>query len=205
MFKIYAVTNRNLTFCSLREQLIKICQSPYKPHAIILREKDLSESEYFLLAQEVQQICKKFGVQLIVHQFWEAGIKLRVHSLHVPLPVLRNISQQKEKTFFTQLGTSVHSLSELQEALELGVTYVIAGHIFATKCKGGVKPKGLDFLQQVCTQSKVPVYAIGGINFDGTQWRVLEKCGAQGACIMSAYMHLQEKALPLTNIETLRL
>ena len=36
----------------------------------------------------------------------------------------------------------------------------------------------------------IPVYAIGGIVFDARQWQELVQCGAQGACIMSAYMKI---------------
>lgn len=36
----------------------------------------------------------------------------------------------------------------------------------------------------------IPVYAIGGIGFDARQWQELVQYGAQGACIMSAYMKI---------------
>lgn len=39
-----------------------------------------------------------------------------------------------------------------------------------------------------CTS--IPVYAIGGIGFDARQWQELVQSGAQGACIMSAYMKI---------------
>ena len=85
--------------------------------------------------------------------------------------------------------------------------------IYATHCKAGVPPRGLSFLHQVhefavkhttprqsqakerahaqdsiICQKTLPVYAIGGIGFDTRQWQELARNGAQGACIMSAYM-----------------
>lgn len=39
-------------------------------------------------------------------------------------------------------------------------------------------------------RKSIPVYAIGGIGFDARQWQELVQCGAQGACIMSAYMKI---------------
>ena len=42
-----------------------------------------------------------------------------------------------------------------------------------------------------CNSCKsIPVYAIGGIGFDARQWQELVQNGAQGACIMSAYMKI---------------
>lgn len=43
-------------------------------------------------------------------------------------------------------------------------------------------------ISKSCTS--IPVYAIGGIGFDARQWQELVQCGAQGACIMSAYMKI---------------
>ena len=43
----------------------------------------------------------------------------------------------------------------------------------------------------ICKSCKsIPVYAIGGIGFDARQWQELVQSGAQGACIMSAYMKI---------------
>ena len=39
-------------------------------------------------------------------------------------------------------------------------------------------------------RKSIPVYAIGGIGFDARQWQELGQSGAQGACIMSAYMKI---------------
>ena len=61
------------------------------------------------------------------------------------------------------IGTSVHSVEEAIEAQNLGATYISAGHIFATDCKKGVPPRGLDFLKKVCQTATIPVYSIVGI------------------------------------------
>ena len=46
----------------------------------------------------------------------------------------------------------------------------------------------------ICNSCKscksIPVYAIGGIGFDARQWQEIVQSGAQGACIMSAYMKI---------------
>ena len=82
------------------------------------------------------------------------------------------------------------SVEEAVEAVSLGASYVTAGHIFATDCKKGLPPRGLSFLKEVCETVSIPVYAIGGITFDKTQWNALKEQGASGACIMSGMMKL---------------
>ena len=85
------------------------------------------------------------------------------------------------------MGTSVHSPEEAALAEKLGASYVTAGHIFATDCKKGVPPRGLDFLENVCKSVKIPVYAIGGITRSNMHL-ALEK-GAAGVCVMSGLMN----------------
>ena len=89
---------------------------------------------------------------------------------------------------FSSLGTSVHSIEQLREAESLGVTYVTAGHIFATDCKKDLSPRGLRFLSDICENTDLPVYAIGGITPENLPEVLL--CGAKGACIMSSAMRL---------------
>ena len=116
-------------------------------------------------------------------------------SIHLPLPLLRRLSEKgilssPEFASFTVLGTSVHSVAEAREAEHLGVTYLTAGHIYVTDCKKGLAPRGLHFLQEVCKSVSVPVYGIGGIKFDPVQWQELQSAGATGGCIMSGMMEL---------------
>ncbi len=189
MFKRLAVSNRQLVKGSLVAQLEKIFQSPVKPQALILREKDLSEQEYVQLVGQVLPLCRQYGLPLIIHSFWQLALRLHC-PLQVPLPLLRLAELQQKRADFCCLGTSVHSLAEAQEAVALGAAYLVAGHIFATGCKPGLPPRGLDFLRAVCTQVRVPVYAIGGLKFcRQEQLEQVAACGAQGACIMSDYMH----------------
>ena len=65
-----------------------------------------------------------------------------------------------------------------------------AGHIYATDCKRGLPPRGLDFLREVCRSTSLPVLAIGGIGLDGKQLREVLEAGAAGACVMSGMMRL---------------
>ena len=88
------------------------------------------------------------------------------------------------------LGSSIHSVSEAQEAQRLGADYLTAGHIYATDCKAGVPPRGLDFLEEVCRSVQIPVYGIGGVQIGSDQLDEMMARGAAGACVMSGMMRL---------------
>ena len=186
-FKIIAVSNRKLCDRPFLEQIERVCK--IHPEAVILREKDLTEEEYRILAKEVMNICSRYQVSCILHNFWETAIELGSTSVHLPLQVLQKTTDEEKKKF-TKIGISIHSVEEAKEAERLGASYLTAGHIYATDCKKGLLPRGLEFLEEVWKEVNIPVYGIGGIKFDEEQWNDMEKCGAVGGCIMSGMMKI---------------
>lgn len=187
---VVAVTNRKLCVRPFLQQIMRICCN--KPRAIILREKDLSESAYLSLAHEVNIICMSAGVKLIIHKYREAARELGIHSVHLPFEdlVALNVCGGSDYDFFDEIGCSVHSTKEARLAESLGADYLTAGHIYDTACKKGLEPRGLEFLADVCEAVDIPVYAIGGIYPNPAQIREVMEAGASGACMMSAMMRL---------------
>lgn len=149
---------------------------------ILLREKDLTESDYATLAGLCQRIAAEHRVPLIVHSYPQVAKDLHT-LLHLSMPLLRQTAQD---AFPQTWGVSVHSVDEAREAANAGASYLIAGHIFPTDCKKGMPPRGLGFLQEVVGAVAVPVYAIGGIT--GKNSRQVFDTGAAGVCMMSPWM-----------------
>lgn len=199
MSDILCVTNRSLCQEDFLERIEKIAAC--HPAGIILREKDLSEEEYKKLAEKVIEICARFDTNCILHSFVNVARELRCSALHLPLPVLRALAQEKRidlitsdisynfgkgQTEFKILGASCHSVEEAIEAESLGCTYITAGHIFDTDCKKGLPGRGLTFLKEVCENVSIPVYAIGGITPENIT--EIRQANGAGACIMSSAM-----------------
>lgn len=187
---LIAVTDSASCPRPLAEQIERLTKlTELRPQAVILRAKSLDKAAYRTLALQAQQSCEAAGIALILHSDWQLARELGISKLHLPLALMRQISEY-ERAYFTWLSTSVHSVGEAQEAQALGATVLIAGHIYTTQCKAGLAPRGLGFLQNVCSAVNLPVYAIGGISFDASQHAELQANGARGACVMSAYMRL---------------
>ena len=182
---IIAVTNRHLCKRAFMEQMERLCR--LQPKAVILREKDLSEEEYLKLAEEVLEMAEKYKVECRLHFYWEVALALEQSAIHLLLWKLREMEEEDKKRFAT-IGTSIHSVEEAREAQMLGSTYLTAGHIYTTDCKKGVAPRGIAFLQEVCRQVSIPVYAIGGIHVREEQIAEVMDAGASGGCIMSGMM-----------------
>ena len=182
--KVLAVSNRRLCSIPFEEQIERVCQ--WKPGGLILREKDLPEEEYLLLAKEILGLCEQYDVPCIFHTYVNAARELGGSSIHLPLPLLRRYAGTLDD--FRVIGTSVHSPEEAREACGLGATYLTAGHINATDCKKGLPPRGTEFLREVCSCVELPVYAIGGIKPEESKIQEVLDCGAAGGCIMSEMM-----------------
>lgn len=183
MFDIVCITNRKLCKRDFLKHIEEVAKE--SPKAVILREKDLAEEEYRVLAKEVLDICRKYDVNCILHSFTGVAKELKCRAVHLPLSALRALSEA-EKAWFTTLGASCHSIEEAKEAEKLGCTYITVGHIFETDCKKGLPGRGIDFLQKVCASVAIPVYAIGGICVGNIG--AVEDAGASGACVMSGLM-----------------
>lgn len=187
---VIAVTNRKLSQRPFLEQIKRVCQ--LRPEAIILREKDLSETEYAKLAEEVYNITTSYDVRLIIHTYINVARELGINTVHMSLHNMREYRKEfidnVNKTNNIKTGCSIHSVEEAVEARNMGASYITAGHVYATDCKKGLTPRGLDFLKNVCDSVDIPVYAIGGINIDDGRRKEVKKYGAAGSCIMSGMM-----------------
>ncbi|MHC6179728.1 thiamine phosphate synthase [Clostridium sp. JNZ X4-2] len=97
------------------------------------------------------------------------------------------------------LGVSVHSTLEAINAEKKGADYLLAGHVFKTDCKKGLKPRGISFLKDVLSNVSIPVIAIGGIN-EGNIDKLLST-DVCGAAVMSPVMCSDDPYLTTQNLK----
>ena len=187
MSDILCVSNRKLCREDFLTRIERIAAC--HPAGIILREKDMKPEDYKELAAAVMEICEHYGVKCILHSFPDVAISLHADAIHLPLHLLRELSQE-QKARFEVLGASCHSVEDALEAQALGCTYITAGHVFETDCKKGLPGRGLDFLRNVCVAVDIPVYGIGGIDVDNIA--LVRNAGASGACLMSSLMATED-------------
>lgn len=196
MSDILCVTNRLLCGEDFLKRIERIAACG--PAGIILREKDLPQQQYRELAVRVMEICEKHNVMCILHSFTEAAAALSADAIHMPLPLLREMTEA-EKALFKVLGASCHSPAEAAEAEKLGCSYITAGHVFETDCKKDLPPRGIRFLTEICDAVRIPVFGIGGIN--GGNIESVRASGAAGACIMSGLMKCSDPAEFLAGLQ----
>ena len=135
-FQILAISNRHLCNQPFEDQIKRVCE--WHPDALVLREKDLPEDEYKALAKNILDICKAYDVPCILHTYWKAALELGHDAIHLPLPLLRELSAAHHQcghefagnvklklplfhSIFASSQASLHSSNTMNRALSSNV------------------------------------------------------------------------------------
>lgn len=181
------ITNRHLVQGDFLKQLEKVTK--LHPHALILREKDLTDDAYESLAKKVFDLCEREDITCFLHTKIEIARKIGCQNIHLSIPVLKGLSETEKKALtedFCEISISCHSMEDVEIAMAGGATQIILGTIFETECKKGVLGKGVEFVREICQKCPLPVYAIGGMNLQ--RLPLVIDAGAAGCCMMSGFM-----------------
>ena len=198
--KLNIISNRKLCKDENLEKQIEKVFSAYEKKIILknfeivaltLREKDLDKNEYLNLVEKIYPICKKYRIDLILHQNYDLNLdkKYKIGGFHLSYEIFKSLNKNiREKLIkkYKRIGVSIHSLDEGKEVEILGATYVVAGHIFETDCKKDLKPRGIIFIKQLSSTLIIPIFAIGGINQENSN--LVIDSGAFSVCMMSSMM-----------------
>jgi thiamine-phosphate pyrophosphorylase len=155
--------------------------------AIQLRERDLPTGELLSLAQEIQSITTSCAVPLIVNDRVDLMMALNLDGVHLradslPVSAVRRLIGPDRL-----IGISTHSVDEVRRANHDGADYIIFGPIFDTPSKRSFGPPlGLDALADVCRESTIPIFAIGGITSERV--REVRRAGAHGIAVIGALL-----------------
>ena len=198
--KLNIISNRKLCENENLEKQIKKIFSAYEKKIILknfeivtltLREKDLGKNEYLNLVEKIYPICKRYRIDLILHQNYDLNLdeKYKIEGIHLSYDNFKSLNKNIREELikkYKRIGVSIHSLEEAKDVENLGATYVVAGHIFETDCKKGLEPRGLNFIKELSSILTIPIFAIGGINEENSN--LVLNSGAFGVCMMSSLM-----------------
>ena len=198
--KLNIISNRKLCENQNLEKQIKKIFSAYEKKIILknfeivaltLREKDLDKNEYLNLVKKIYPICKRYRIDLILHQNYDLNLdkKYKIEGIHLSYDNFKSLNKNIREELikkYKRIGISIHSIDEGKEVKMLGATYVVAGHIFETDCKKALVPSGLNFIKELSSILTIPIFAIGGINQENSHLAI--NSGAFGVCMMSSLM-----------------
>lgn len=170
---MYLITNRNL--CDKEEyfeRIKKACLCGVEN--IIIREKDLNDDEVKMIYEKISSSLPKDireKTSILINSKIGVYEDTDCDGVHLPYKLFKEkVEEGYEFDEKKQIGLSIHSTEEVVEMEEIcknkgiKISYITLSHIYETKCKEGLKPKGLDILKNSGNLTKVKIVALGGIN-----------------------------------------
>lgn len=163
---------------------LKIALS-HLPTQVILRDKNLSLTEFTKLARFTKEECQKKGVVFCINQHHSIARDLEIKNIHLPFESFFKLSPNEKENLFTDfetVGISLHNKNEAHYIEPFPLSYAIVGHILETTSKLNIPAKGFLFLKDMVNTVNIPVYAIGGLR--STHYSEVLSAGAKDYCTM---------------------
>jgi thiamine-phosphate pyrophosphorylase len=131
-----------------------------------LRAKNLPEPEIEALAREIHTISSNAGVPLIINDHPRIAAAIGAEGVHVGQDDLSVAEARSQSENRCGIGKSTHSLQQAIQAEAEGADYIGFGPLFATPTKPDYTPIGLDAVQRVHENVRIPIFCIGGIKLE---------------------------------------
>ncbi len=180
---LYAVTDRMWTEKqTLYEQIEDALRGGVT--CVQLREKELSDDEFFKEAIEIKALCRKYNVPFFINDNVDVAIKCGADGIHVGQEDMQAGEVRKLVGDDMIIGVSVHSVEEALEAVKNGADCLGVGAIFSTSTKLDADVLSMQTLREICNAVDIPVVAIGGLTKENIH--ELSGSGVDGVALVSA-------------------
>lgn len=183
ILRLYAVTDRawlgEQTLCEQAEQALRGGVT-----LLQLREKEMPFDCFLAEAREIQALCDRYQVPLIINDNVELALQCGAQGVHVGQSDMEAGRARQLLGPDRILGVSARTLDEALRAEAQGADYLGVGAVFSTSTKLDAQDVSLETLQEICERVSIPVVAIGGISADNAL--SLQSSGIAGLAVVSA-------------------
>ena len=180
---LYAVTDRAWVG---RQTLYEQAEAALKGGitCLQLREKDLSDEDFFKEALALKDLCNDYSVPFIVNDNVGVAVKCKADGIHVGQSDMTAGDVRAVIGKDMLLGVSAQTVEQALAAEKSGADYLGVGAVFPTATKTDAEDVPRPVLEAICKAVSVPVVAIGGIHKDNIA--TLARSGVDGVALVSA-------------------
>ncbi|MDO5594078.1 MAG: thiamine phosphate synthase [Eubacteriales bacterium] len=190
--KLYAITDRS--WLKPGETLTEVVETLLKAGVtcVQLREKEAEDAFILQEAQELNALCRRYGVPFLVNDRPDLAQTVGADGVHVGREDIGLTEARKQLGANAVLGGSAHTVEEALAAQAAGADYLGCGAVFGSGTKHNVSQMSLETLTAICQAVDIPVVAIGGVNLDNLS--LLAGTGIAGVAVISGLFALEDKA-----------
>ena len=173
--RLYAVTDRTwLGNETLYQQVEKALEGGAT--LVQLREKELPEAD-------VQELCHRYGVKLILDDDVELAAKVGADGVHIGQSDMELAHAREILGPDKIIGVTAKTVEQAKAAEAGGADYLGSGAVFGSTTKKDAIPMKHELLEEICHSVKIPVVAIGGITAENVLQ--LKGRGIAGVAVVS--------------------
>lgn len=180
---LYAVTDRSwLNGQTLYEQV----ESALKGGVtfVQLREKSLDAESFLREAEEIQELCARYGVHFVINDNVDIAARIGADGVHVGQSDMEALDVRRKLGPDKIIGVSAQTVEQALRAQEHGADYLGVGAVFPTGSKADAVEVDHEVLRKICEAVHIPVIAIGGITRENVT--ELSGSGICGIAVISA-------------------
>ncbi len=182
ILRLYAVTDRSwLDGRALEDDIEKSLKGGVT--LVQLREKNMVADDIIKSAVRIKNVCKKYGVPLIINDNVDAVIGADADGVHLGQSDMSISEARKILGKNKIIGATAKTVEQAQKAEHEGADYLGSGAIFGTTTKGDAKKMDMETLKSITESVSIPVVAIGGITGDNIL--ELRGTGIAGVAVVS--------------------
>lgn len=154
-----------------------------------LRATTCSTTRYKELAWQAMDLCRCYSAQLILNCSPEIAEGVDADGIHLNSTRLMDM-RSRPVADDKWLSASCHNRRELEQAMSLGVDFVVISPVLATASHPQASPLDWQGFEELCEHATMPAYALGGMSPQHmeTAWRH----GAQGIAAITGLWNLSE-------------
>ena len=189
--KVYAITDRS--WLKPGETLTEVVETLLKAGVtcVQLREKEAEDAFILQEAQELNALCRRYGVPFLVNDRPDLAQTVGADGVHVGREDTGLTEARKQLGANAVLGGSAHTVEEALAAQAAGADYLGCGAVFGSGTKHNVSQMSLETLTAICQAVDIPVVAIGGVNLDNLS--LLAGTGIAGVAVISGLFAPEDK------------
>lgn len=159
---LYAVTDRTwLAGRTLASQVAEALEGGAT--MIQLREKHLDHDAFLAEALEIQSLCRRRSVPVLINDDVDLAVEAGADGIHVGQHDMEAGRVRARIGPDMILGVSVQTVEQALAAQAAGADYLGVGAVFPTGTKEDADAVSYAVLRDICRAADIPVVAIGGI------------------------------------------
>lgn len=150
---------------------------------VLVREKTLTSAKLLALASRLRQMTATYQARLIIHSQADIAAAVGADGVHLASAEITSVAAIRQWVMDPDMTVSVscHNADELQLAYEMDADFAMLSPLFPTNSHPGAPHLGVELFDELVSDAKLPVIALGGIRLDNCgllQGRALAVIGA---------------------------